>query len=294
MIIRIFEIVFPLFAVVSAGFIYGYFHKSDMDVANRINIDVFVPALIFSALSDQTFDFPTYGKLALGGLVVVLGSGLIAWPLARLARAQTNTFVPPIMFCNSGNMGLPLQVLAFGELALPAALVLFLMENALHFTLGIHMLDRRARWWIVFRQPMILAATAALIVSFTGTQVPQSIALPVEMLGEIAVPLMLFSLGVRLAGADFSEWRIGLLGAVLSPLLGITLAMMLLPLLDLTSMQAGMLLMFGVLPPAVLNFMIAERYNQEPGKVASIVMLGNLSALAFVPLALAYVLPRYG
>ncbi len=98
MIVRIFEIVFPLFAVVSAGFVYGYFHKSDMDVANRINIDVFVPALIFSALSDQTFDFPTYGKLALGGLVVVLGSGLLAWPLARLARAQTNTLVPPIMF----------------------------------------------------------------------------------------------------------------------------------------------------------------------------------------------------
>ena len=64
--------------------------------------------------------------------------------------------------------------------------------------------------------------------------------------------------------------------------------------IDLPREQAGALLLFGVLPPAVLNFIFAERYGQEPAKVASIVIIGNLFALVSVPLALAYVLPRFG
>jgi predicted permease len=51
-----------------------------------------------------------------------------------------------------------------------------------------------------------------------------------------------------------------------------------------------MLLIFGALPPAVLNYVFAERYRQEPGKVASMVMLGNLGALLFIPIALALTL----
>ncbi|HTJ95957.1 MAG TPA: AEC family transporter, partial [Rhodocyclaceae bacterium] len=58
----------------------------------------------------------------------------------------------------------------------------------------------------------------------------------------------------------------------------------------LDHLQTAMLIVFGALPPAVLNYMFAERYNQEPDKVAAIVLTGNLASLLFVPLALAFVL----
>ena len=50
------------------------------------------------------------------------------------------------------------------------------------------------------------------------------------------------------------------------------------------------MLVFGALPPAVLNFMFAERYQQEPDKVASMVLIGNVAAVAFLPIALALTL----
>ena len=53
-----------------------------------------------------------------------------------------------------------------------------------------------------------------------------------------------------------------------------------------------MLLVFGALPPAVLNFLFAERYNQEPERVASIVLIGNLAALLFL-LAGGFFLARF-
>ncbi|NTV12130.1 MAG: AEC family transporter, partial [Zoogloea sp.] len=61
-------------------------------------------------------------------------------------------------------------------------------------------------------------------------------------------------------------------------------------LFDLPAGERGMLLVFGALPPAVLNYIFAERYRQEPEKVASIVLIGNVAALAFLPLALAVAL----
>src|SRR6185369_766099 len=129
MLLRIVAIIFPVFAIVGVGFFYARRKRPDMAFANQLNMDVFVPALVFAALASKSFDLTAYWPLAAGGLIVVLGSGLLAWPLARLLKVDTRTFLPPMMFNNSGNMGLPLMLLAFGEPALPAAVVLFFVEN---------------------------------------------------------------------------------------------------------------------------------------------------------------------
>jgi hypothetical protein len=77
---------------------------------------------------------------------------------------------------------------------------------------------------------------------------------------------------------------------LLRPLAGMAIAAGVIQLLGLQGREAAMLLVFGALPPAVLNFLFAERYRQEPERVASIVLIGNLAALLFLPLALALVL----
>jgi hypothetical protein len=104
------------------------------------------------------------------------------------------------------------------------------------------------------------------------------------------IPLMLISLGVRMAEVSWGGWHLGVVGALVCPLTGIAMAALLTPALGLDDMQRGLLILFGCLPPAVLNFMVAEQYSQEPAKVASIVLLGNLLAIVFVPLGLSIAL----
>ncbi|MBM3392811.1 MAG: AEC family transporter [Betaproteobacteria bacterium] len=290
MLLRIVSIIFPLFAIVLAGWFYGRRHKPDMALANQLNMDVFVPALVFAALAGKSFDLLGYQALAFGAVAVVLGSGLLAWPLARLLKVDTKTFLPPMMFNNSGNMGLPLAVLAFGEAALPAAVVLFLVENLLHFSLGAWMLDHRARLITLWRMPIMLAALAGLAVSLSSIPLWPPLLTAIRMLGDISIPLLLFTLGVRLAGASFHAWGIGVAGAVARPVLGMLIAWGAGLALGLSPQHQAMLLVFGALPPAVLNYVFAERYAQEPDKVASIVMVGNVAALLFIPLALALAL----
>lgn len=288
--VRLLTILFPIFSIVAAGFFYGRKHKPEMAVANRLNMDVFVPALVFAAMAGKSFDLAAYAPLALGGFLVLALCGLLAWPVARLCGVQPKTLVPPMLFNNSGNIGLPLAVLAWGESALPAAVILFMVENTLHFSFGARLLDPKTRFLTLWRIPVVFAALAGLTVALLKIPVWQPLVMAIRMLGDVSVPLLLFSLGVRMTDVSFGEWKLSVGSAILRPLAGMLVAWLIIRLLGLEGRDAAMLLVFGALPPAVLNFLFAERYRQEPQRVASIVLVGNLAALIFLPLALALVL----
>jgi hypothetical protein len=290
LIIRLFGIIFPVFAIVAVGYLYSRWRQPDMTAANQINMTILLPALIFHVLSGKDFQLAEYGWLALGGIAVVLGSGLLALLATKVARLSIKTFVPPMMFTNSGNIGLPLAVFAFGEAALPAAVVLFLVENGLHFTLGTWLMDHRAPLHKVLIQPIVAATLIGIAFSLFRWDVPTPVRETVNLLGQASIPLLLFALGTRLTRIDFSEWRIGVLGAILCPLTGVIMVLLVRPFLELTPLQTSLLLVFGALPPAVLNYLVAEQYRQEPGKVASIVLIGNLAGFISLPIALAFAL----
>lgn len=287
---RLVAILFPIFGIVAAGYFYARHHKPEMAVANRLNMDVFVPALVFAAMAGKSFDLVAFGPLALGGFIVLAACGLLAWPIAKLIGVQPKTLAPPMMFNNSGNIGLPLAVLAWGEDALAAAVILFMVENTLHFSFGARLLDPKARLLTLWRVPVVFAAIAGLTVAMLKIPIWQPLVIAIKMLGDVSVPLLLFSLGVRMTDVSFREWKVATGSAILRPIAGMLIAAGVIELLGLQGREAAMLLVFGALPPAVLNFLFAERYKQEPERVASIVLIGNLAALVFLPLALAMVL----
>ena len=195
-----------------------------------------------------------------------------------------------MMFNNVGNMGIPLILLAFGDDFLAIAVVFFIVEMTLHFSLGVFMINPKMRLISLLQQPVMLATLAGCAFAITDTGLPNSVHIPIDMLGQICIPLMLFTLGIRLTSIEFNDWKIGLVGAILCPLSGIIVAVGVQQLLQLPNEQYAVLIVFAALPPAVLNYMVAEQYQQEPKRVASIVLIGNLMALISIPLTLFFVL----
>jgi predicted permease len=290
MTLRIISILFPLFSIAALGYVIGRLLKPDLSQANKLNMDVFIPALVFAALASKDFRIAEYLPLMVATVGVVVGSGVIGWLVARSAGIEPKTLVPPMMFNNCGNLGLPLAVLAFGEVGLAPAVVMFMTSNVIHYSYGAWLLDHETRLRDLWKSPSIIATAAGIAVSLTGYQVWPPLLTSIKMVGDICVPLMLFALGVRLADSRISALGFGLFGAALRPLTGMALALLLIALIDLPPREKGLLLVFGALPPAVLTFMFAERYNQEPDKVASMVLLGNVAAIVFLPIALAIAL----
>jgi predicted permease len=287
---RILGIIVPVFLVVALGWAWARRTKPDMAWVNRLNMTVLAPALIFTALSGKDFDLAANRMLILASVAIVVGSGLLAWPIARLLREDKRTFVPPMMFNNCGNMGLPLAVLAYGQAGFSAMVALFTVSNLLHFTLGVWIIDHHARFGRLLANPMVVATVLGFAFAAFHPPLPEWLAMALKLTGDAMIPLMLISLGVRLSDVPWSSWRVGLIGGLVRPLAGIAVAGLLGLALSLDRTQQGLLLLFGCLPPAVLNFMVAEQFHQEPGKVASIVLIGNVLALAFVPLGLALAL----
>lgn len=290
MVVRIISILFPLFALTALGFFVGKRMKPDLSHANKLNMDVFVPALVFAALANKEFHLTEYLPLLGATLLVVLGSGAVGWAIARMAGIEVKTFVPPQMFNNCGNLGLPLAVLAFGELALAPAVVMFMISNLLHFSFGAWLLDHNVRVANVWRVPSVLATLVGLVVGIAGFEVWPPLMMAIKMLGDIAIPLMLFALGVRLTDSKITSIGLGVFAAVIRPVSGMLLAWGVMLLIDLPPREQALLLVFGALPPAVLNYIFAERYHQEPEKVASMVLIGNVAAVLFLPVALVLAL----
>ena len=290
MLERILGIILPVFSVIAVGYLWGRRVNPDMGQVNRISMNVLAPALIFSALSSKSFDVREDALLLAGSVGIVLGSGLLAWPIARLLREDPRTFVPPMMFNNCGNMGLPLAVLAFGEAGFGPMVALFTISNLLHFALGAWIIDHQARFRRLLRNPMVWSTVAGFAFAILRPPLPEWLAVSFKLVGDGLIPLMLLSLGVRLVDIDWHDTKLGVVGGLVCPLTGLIAASLLAPLLGLNAMQTGLLYLFAALPPAVLNFMVAEQYGQEPGKVASIVLIGNLMSVIFIPIGLALAL----
>lgn len=290
MVLRVLGIILPVFAVIALGYFYARRVEPDFTWVNRINMTVLMPALIFSALASKDFELASNVKLIVGSLGVVLGSGLLAWPFAKLLHQDYRTWIPPMMFNNCGNMGLPLAYLSFGQPGLSAMVTLMAVSNLAQFTIGVRIIDRHAAIWPMLKSPMVVSTFLGFVFALTHPPMPDWLMFGIKMVGDAAIPLVLLSLGVRLAAARWDAWRLGAVGGLVCPLTGLALAGLLIPVLELDPAQQALLLLFGCLPPAVLNFMVAEQYNQEPHKVASIVLVGNTMAVFFVPLGLALAL----
>ena len=290
MIYQIFGIIFPVVAIVLVGYFYATKFQPNMETANTINMNIFLPALMFSVLSKESFEIQNYQLLAISGVIVILGSGILAWIVAKALSINIKTFVPPMMFNNTGNIGLPLAVLAFGEIALGAAVVLFAIEMLLHFTFGAYILSKNTNFMSIFGSPILIATLAGLSVNIIDFELWLPITQMIDLLGQAAIPLLLFTLGTRLIGINFGDWKLGVLGSFLCPLSGLVVILIVVQFFELEHLHYQQLIIFSVLPPAVLNHMMAEKYQQQPETVASIVMIGNIGSLIVLPIALYYVL----
>jgi malate permease and related proteins len=284
---RIADVIVPVFLIVGLGYFYARRQVPDLSGFNRIALDVLAPVLVYSALAAKDFSLTDHLPLLFGGTVLILGSGVFGWGLARWMKVSPRTLVPVVMFNNCGNMGLPLALLAFGSGHFGAAVALFAISNLLHFSIGARITSQAARTRDLLLSPVMLATVLGFVSALVDVRPPDLVMNGMKLLGDSMLPMMLFALGVRLTSLTRSGVALGLVGALARPLVGLAIGLPLAWALGLEGAARGQLLLFAALPPAVIQFMLADRYQQEPEKVAAMILLGNAMAVLFVPLALA-------
>lgn len=286
LVLRIAQVIVPVFLIVAIGWWYGRRTRPDLTVFNRIVLDVLSPLLVYTALAAKEFRLGDHTVLLVGGAALILGTGLVAWAVARFTHTQARSLVPVVMFTNCGNMGLPLALLAFGPQKFGAAVALFSISNLIHFSLGARITSAHASTRDLLLSPLMIATVLGFASAAIGVRPPDLIFTGMKLMGEAMLPLMLFALGARLTLLKREDVPRGLLGALARPLIGLALAIPIAWAFGLEGDARAQLILFGALPPAVMQFLLAERYRQEPERVAAMILLGNALAVIFVPIAL--------
>lgn len=284
MLVTLLNIVIPVVALAGVGFVMGRRHsgRPDMAFINHANMAVFCPALVFSALVAYPVSLGDGWPLIAGGTLIVVIPGLLLYLLSPAGMSR-QAFLVTGMFRNAGNVGIPLMVLAYGTDLLGDIVLLFVLSNLLHFSLGLFILSRGKSSWLWVRNPNIWAAVLGVACAPYANYIPSFVLTTLEMLGQVVIPLMLFGLGVRLADGRITQvvtaLRINLIylavGAVCLPLI--------VWILPLTPEWTRMIILAGLLPPAVLNYLLTEQYNMDAQTVANVVLLGNVLAVITVP-----------
>lgn len=284
---KVIGILFPVFAIVFVGYVISKRLKPDFKPINRINMDVFVPALIFSSLVTMKLDTAQVSLLT-AAVCAVIFPGLLMIALCRINKITFKAWAPPQMFRNSGNLAIPLFSYTFGETAMGAAVLLFVVSTTLHITVGMALLSNKESLSIkqLIKTPLLLATLAALAVNLLDMPIWKPFYEATHLLGQASIPVMLLSLGSQMINLRLAGLRTGLMTTLFSLSTGAITFAMIYFFIPLPHQQLQMMVLFTMLPPAVMNYLFAERFNVEPTNVASMVLFGNFFAIITLPILL--------
>ena len=293
---KIATIIAPVLIMVLCGYVYARFHPFTVSTqfapVNQLISNLLTPMMIFGAMGQKEFDIVANAALIAAGAWVIFGSVLIGYLVARLFGFSLKTFIPPMMYNNCGNMGLPLGLFAFGQLGFAQAAILFVLCNLLFFSIGAWIMSGGKSSLRLFKTPIMAAMLAGVVVAVLRIPIPEPIQQALSLLSSACIVMMMLSLGARLIEIEFKEAKIGLIGGIVCPLSSLLFAVILLHFrfIPVDASQMSAVLLFASLPPGVFSYILADAYNQQPSKVAAIVLIGNVLSLIFVPLGLALAL----
>ena len=287
MLVTLLNIVIPVFAVVAVGVVIGRRHSAntDMSFVNLANVQVFCPALVFSALIEYPVALGDSWLLIVAGLLLIVVPGGVLYGL-KFKGLERRTLAMGGMFRNTGNIGIPLMMLAYGKDQMGAIIILFVLSNLVHFSLGLFMLSHAAGRWQWLKNPLVWAALLGLVLSEHQALLPDFVITSSHLLGQISVPLMLFALGVRLSQGEISELGLALRVNLTYLVVGTLSFLAVATWLPLSRDWLQLLALSVMLPPAVLNYLLCEQYHCQPNKMASIVLLGNLMSVISIPVVI--------
>lgn len=277
------HVVLPVFLIVAVGFLFGKIRRVEISPINDLVLYVAAPCLIFSSFSSPPMDFPFVARI-FGFFACVsalcLASGLFLTKILKLPRS---VYVPTVIFANNGNMGLPLVLFAFGEAGFQIAVVCMVAMAFIHYTLGIMLVSPRGAVSEVFKLPLIYSAVAGMWVNFGGYEMPLFLDRAVSLLGDIAVPAMMFILGYRLSHLSVSSFWVSSLFGCSRIALGFLFALAIVPFFGVSEIASKVMILQCAMPTAVTCLVLAEKYGVEPDKVASVIAVGTAASFLVLP-----------
>ena len=291
MLYQLFNIIAPVLITAGVGLVWARRGGSfDMEFVTGLVTGVGAPCLVFHTLANLSVGAGAFLGMVADRSPCWSTCAVAGTLLLRAFRLPIRDFLPTLMFANTGNMGLPLSSLAFGDLGLALAVGVFAVTAVAQFTAGVAIASGKLSFTALARVPLLYAIPPALAFLFAGVRPPAWINATTELIGAMTIPLMLITLGVSLANLSVKSLPRSLALAVLRLVLGFTAGLAVAWVLKLEGAARGVLIVQSTMPVAVFNYLFAQRYRRAPEEVAGIIVISTVLSFATLPLLLWFVM----
>ena len=289
--IQLFPIIIPIIIIIFLGYIWNKIGNSlnQKEITNIITW-IGAPCLIFNTLIQLESSLILLKDMIIAAIFIIVSMLLFSYMILKILNLPVRTFINPMSFSNSGNLGMTLSLFAYGSLGLELAVIVFMITSILHFTLGISIWSGKWSFKFLLKTPVIYAVILGLSANFLNIELPRTLTNTTSVLAGITIPLLLFTMGISLNKISYKlDLKIIFL-IFLRILFAICIAYLITFLLKIDGIAKNIILLQAVLPAPIFTYLFASQYKIEPDKVANYLMTSTIISLFTITIFLTLTL----
>ena len=295
--IKLFEVLFPVFFVVGIGYYLGKKNpKIDTTFITTFAANIGSPAMIIYSLNAEFISFEVFKSYFWYYLIAILCFFIVGVSLLYLLKVKDIIReLPPLLMPNTGNLGLPLSLFAYGQSGLGVAGAISALIILFHFTIGVFLADRKFNFDVVIKSPPFYAIIISVILLYYNIKLPTFVENTSSLLTYATIFLILMSLGIALTRLKVFSFNKALVCSVGRVILGPIIGFGVIKIFNLNGFAAGVLLIQCSMPSAVLNYLIATMYSSKKivDSVASTIVVSTFMSFITIPIVIFFALKYF-
>jgi len=295
--IQLFNVLFPVFFVVGIGYYLGKKNpKIDTTFITNFAANIGSPAIVIYSLNSANISFNIFKDYFWYYLIAIFGFFLIG--IFFLYFQKTKDIIrelPPFVMPNTGNMGLPICLFAYGSQGLGVAAAISALIILCHFTLGVFLADRKFNLEVISKSPAFYSVVIAVILLYFNIELPIFIENTTLLLTYATIFLILMSLGIALTRLKVFSFKKALISSIGRVILGPIIGYLLIIYYNLEGFAAGVLLIQCSMPSAILNYLVGSMYSPKKivDNVASMIVVSTIMSFITIPLVVFFALKYF-
>ena len=285
------EVVTPVFLLAAIGYSWvklGFEYR--VEFVTRLAMTLAVPALVFTSLTQNTINPKFLSEMIIVVCMAYALVSVLGLIFTFIFKLDLHTFLMPLISGNTGNLGLPLCYLAFGKDGLGYAVIVFAFTSIVAFTFGLWVVSGTRSFKQPLKEPLVPATIIGLLFMFYGWETPKILTNALNLIAQMAIPLMLITLGVAVARLKtrlaFQTLGISISKIMIGTSVGLAVGYQ----FSLPYEAFAVLVIQMSMPVAVTSYLLAEKYGANSEAVAGLVVTSTFLTTFTTPLLLSFLL----
>ena len=285
--LKLFEVLFPVFFIVGIGYFLGRKNpKFDTTFITNYSGNFGAPALFIFAISSSGVTYSMFSEYFIYAVIALTSFALIGVIFLFFLKKDISRELPPYFLPNTGNMGIPICLFAYGSLGMGVAAAISSLVILLHFTINIFLASKKFDIKIILKSPPTYAVIVAVFFLYFDLEMPKVVINTVMLLGYAMIVLILMSLGVSLTQLKVFSLKDSIISSMGRVIIGPIVGFIIIKIFNLSGFAAGVLLIQSAMPSAILTYLVAEMYSPKKvvDSISSMIVVSTLMSLITVPI----------